>query len=263
MYSIDGVPLQNSTYGWRLKREGTNPWGPRSRSLIDFNSSGRDGTVQVRGFVATPTVPLVVDSPVNYLDDLRQLFRLGSSLTKTADATKAAVCELVSLQSDPVRLAGSDGGLFRTTAVLRLPEVFWRDVSTTTSSAVTLTSSGQSVNVFTPSDGPIRDALVCVKGSITGLAVQASNGTSFAYAPNVPSTSYLTFDSATGRAWTGTAAFALTTEVTGSIANGPGPYYLELLGSSNPATTGSNLVVTYTANTGATIQVRGRNSYDY
>ena len=63
MYSIDGIPLQNPTYGWRLKFAGTNPWSPRSNTLVDFNSSGRDGTIQVRGYIATPTIPLVIDSP--------------------------------------------------------------------------------------------------------------------------------------------------------------------------------------------------------
>lgn len=263
MYSIDGVALQNPTYGWRLKLGGTNPWAGRAQSLVDFNASGRDGTVQVRGFVTTPTVTLVVDSPAAYVDDLRQLFRLGASLSKTATPTIAAVVDLVSLQTDPVRLAGADGGLFRTTAVLRLPEVYWRDVATTDTTATALTSSGQTVTVYTASTGPIRDALITVKGSVTGLAITASAGTFFSYAPNVPSGTYLTFDAKTGRAWTGGSAFAQTTEVTGSIANGPGPYYLELAGTSSPANLGTGLVVTYTSASGATVQVRARNAYDY
>lgn len=267
MYSIDGVALKNPTYGWRVKLAGTNPFGGRSNNLADFNASGRDGTVQVRGFIATPTITLVIDTPMAYLDDLLQLLRLGSTLTFTADATKSITCELVSASTTPVVVAGtsamtSNAGQFRVTAVLRLPGVYWRSVSTTSPAATTLTASGQVINVFTASTAPVRDALVSVKGSITGLAVLASNGTYFSYAPNVPSTSYLTFDASSGRAWTGTAAFAKTTEVTGSIQNGPGPYFLEFNGQSSPANLGTPVTVTYTANTGATFAYQGRDAFD-
>lgn len=259
MYSIDGIPLKNTTYGWRLKA-GSNPFTGTARQLVDFNTSGRDGTVQVRGFTATPTVTLQVTSPLAWLDDLKQLFTLGTALTVTADGTQTATVELVSLTVAPLSLPGA--GVYEVTAVLRLPKVYWRDTSTVTYGPTTLTSSGQSVNVFPLSSGPVRDALVSVGGSITGLTVTASNSTYFTYPPNIPAGTFLTFDSTNGRAWTGSTAFTETTEVTASIANGRGPYFLELLGVSNPAVTGSNLLVTYSSASGATISVRGKNAYD-
>lgn len=259
MYSIDGVALHNPTYGWRFKQP-SNPWSGVSRQLVDFNSSGRDGTIQVRGYSTTPTITLVVDTPLTYLDDLRQLFRLGATLTLTADASRGATVELVTATVETLMQAGT--GLYRVTAVMRLPGVYWRDTATTDYGPTTLTSSGQTVTVFTPSTAPVRDALISVKGSITGLAVAGSLGTYFSYAPNVPAGSYLTFDATLGRAWTGSSVFAQTTEVTGSIANGPGPYFLECVGTSNPGSPGSPLTVTWTAMSGGTVTVRGRNSYD-
>lgn len=264
MYSIDGIPLKNSTYGWRLKM-GSNPFTSISRSLVDFNASGRDGTVQVRGFSATPTITLQVTSNLTWLDDLKQLFTLGSALTVTADGSQTATVELVSLTVTPWVLTGSTSagpGLYLVTAVMRLPYVYWRDTNTVTYGPTNITSSGQTVNVFPLSSAPVRDALISVGGSITGLNVAASVGTYFSYPPNVPAGTFLTFDSSNGRAWTGASAFTETTEVTGSIANGRPPYFLELVGVSNPAVTGSNLVVTYSSASGATISVRGKNAYD-
>lgn len=258
MYSIDGVPLQNSVYGWRFKQP-SNPASGISKQVADLNASGRDGTVQVRGFMAAPTVTLIVDTPAARLDDLRQLFRLGTTLTATSDGSKAATVELVSATPETLSVAADR---YRLNGVFRLPNVYWRDTASTDYGPTTLTTSGQTVTVFGASTAPVRDALVCVKGSITGLAVQASNGTYFTYAPNVPSGTYLTFDATSGRAWTGAAAFVKTTEVTGNVANGPGPYFLECVGVSDPATTGTALTVTWTAMSAATITVRGLNAYD-
>ncbi len=259
MYSIDGVPLKNSTYGWRVKRDGSNPFAPISRALVDFNTSGRDGTVQVRGFTATPTITLVITTPLANLDDLKQLLRLGVALTLTADSSKRVGIELVSAVPEPLVLAGV--GVYRVTAVFRLPSVYWRDANTSDQSAA-ITSSGQQVTVFSPSTGPVRDALVTVGGSITGLQVAGQQGTYFAFAPNIPSGTWLTFDATSGRAWTGSGAYSQAIEVTGSIANGKGPYFLEFTGTSDPAKVGSAMTITYTSASGASIGVRGRNAYD-
>ncbi len=261
MYSLDGVALQNPTYRWRLKLNGTNPFVPISRSLVDFNASNRDGTVQVRGFTTTPTVTLVVTTPDAYLSDLKQLLRLAATLTLTADTSKALTVELVSQSAQRLTVAG--GGIWQVTAVFRAPAVFWRDASLPADQGPTaITSSGQTFSLFTPSSAPIRDALICVKGSITGLVVSGANQTYFGYSPNVPTGTYLTFDSSTGRAYTGLSAFALTNEVTVNITNGRGPYFLELDGSSNPASPGLALQVAYLSASSPTLTVRGKNAYD-
>jgi hypothetical protein len=260
VYSIDGIPLHNPAYSWRVK-QATKPLTPQSHTLTDFNASGRDGTIQVRGYIATPTVTVVVTTGGTWLEGLRRLFRLGSVLTVTADGSKQATCELVAFTVDTLHTVAD--GLYQVTAVLRLPNVFWRDVSQATYGPTTITTSGQSVTVFGPSTAPVRDALISVGGAITGLTVQGGYGTYFGYPPAIPAGTYLTFDAKSGRAWTGSVAFAETTEVTGNITNGPGPYYLELVqASSNPAQTGCPVVVTGSSISGAAISVKGYGRYD-
>lgn len=259
MYSIDGIALDNTAYGWRVK-QATKPLTPQSHELLDFQASGRDGTIQVRGHISTPTVTLVVTSGGTHLEALRRLLRLGAVLTVTSDSSKQATCELVSFVVDPVRTVGD--GLYQITAVLRLPGVFWRDAATSDYGPTTISTSGQTVTVFGGTTGAVRDALVTVGGAITGLTVQGAYGTYFSYTPALPSGTFLTFDSKSGRAWTGSSAFAETTEVTGQIGNGPGPYFLELAPDSNPAHSGTPLIVTGSSMSGATVTVRGAGAYD-
>lgn len=258
-YAIDNVSLTNGIYGWALE-ETTSPYVPHSHSLVDFNTSGRDGTVQIRGFVSTPTITLSVTTPSANHDLLRQLMTLGSILSSVSDSSRSLTIEAVTITSVPL---STSGDLIQVIGVFRVPKVYWRDVNPTTYGPTALSTTGQTVNVFGPSTAPVRDALICVAGSITGLAVQASLGTYFSYAPNVPAGQYLTFDAASGRAWTGTTPFAKTTEVTTNIQNGPGPYFLECVGTSNPYNLGTNLIVTWSSASGATIRAQGANAYNY
>lgn len=264
MYSLDGVPLQNPAYGWRLKRA-SEPYTQLTQDIADFNSSNRDGTIDVRGRLTTPTLTLVVTAPQATLSALLGLMRAGTTLARTADPSKTASVDMVSMQTDTLTPAG--GGLYQVTAAYRIPGVFWRDASSTDQ----VCAFGQSSNtgfqftVLTASTAPVRDAVLSVKGPISSVVLAGANSTYIQYAHAVASGHYLVVNAISGRAWDGTDPWSVTgaTEVSGDIASGAYPYFLELAPNTNPGIDGALLAVSWAGATAGTSQVtvRAKNAY--
>lgn len=268
MYSIDGVPLQNPTYGWRFKRS-SEPLVSRSIGRADFNAANRDGSLSVRGRVTTPTVTLVVSTPNANRETLSRLLRLGRSLTLTSDPSAALNVEALSVT--PVTITPAGGGITELTVVYRVaPDVWWRDAATTDWSATVPTSGtagAANASVCVGTSGAVRDALVVVQGSITNPRISGANGTWMEYTTHLTAC-WLRFDAARGRLYfgtnsSGTNPFTDTSaDYTNLLNTGPYPYFLELAPGSTGAAACTLGISWDSVEAATTVTVRARNAYD-
>lgn len=265
MFAINGVLLDDDTRGWVCRDEST-PLVGIDVEVTSLNAAGRDGDVPgLQRRAASPTIMLMVETPQAHEQALRSVFRKRSLVltnpTKYPDMEVAV--ELLSLS--PTGYGAADA-VVEFTALLRVPELFWRDDADTTSAAAALGSASVEVAVMAGLSAPVRDALVRVKGNVTDLRVTDADGSWFEYQQALPAGSYLRFDSRTGRAWvTATNTWTGGTEVTGYINTGPGPYPLELTPQFSADPDDRVAVLTVTTDTRAsapTIEVRGRRAYE-
>jgi hypothetical protein len=258
MYSINGVALTNSTYGWRLIGS-SNIVPDYSVQNVSLNVPGRPGvlTTAQQPMDASPVV-LKIQTPGANRERLVALMSQPSLiLAKVSDPTRQVALELVTIANENFNAAER---LLEISFVLRANDVYWRDVSVSTDAAVSITSTPQALNsVMSGITAPVNDYLIRVGGSITGLRVTDSAGDYFEYLPNIPSGSYIIFDCATGKAsvvatnvWTGGTPVLATI---GSATR------IMQLTPVYGATFFANLTVVSTARSGATLEVRGKRAF--
>lgn len=253
-FSFDGVSL--AANGWVVELD-SNPWGALARNLSTLQLPGRDGSVSVASSLEANALTLTVFTPVSALTSLMALFSRNSGVL--SDGTRQIAVDIVTVA--PSRINATNA---RVAVVLSAPNVFWRAVDEITYTPVALDDGDVTVQVFSGISAPIRDAIIRVKGSVTGLRIDGGNGSWFSYSPNVGATSYLRFESATGRAFvTTTDTWTGGTEVTGSVLNGAGPYFLELVPTfTDPTIRVAEIRVTSSARSGTpAVEVRGRNAH--
>lgn len=266
MYSIDGVALQNPTYGWRFKLS-SEPWVSRGIDRPDFNASNRDGTIAVRGHVTTPALTIVARAPGSTVEQLRRLLRLGTAFSLTADPSKTLNVQIVTLTHQTITPAGA--GIHELTAVYRVaPDVWWRDVATTDWTA-NLAVQGQgaaNMTVLDRTSGHVTDALIVVSGGVNNLRLTGVNGTWMEYDANLNG-QWARFDATRGQVYVGSIGdgqdvWSQGLDSGSALNTGAYPYFLEL----QPASTGAaacTLGLSWTAVTAATtVTLRARNAYD-
>lgn len=257
MFFVNGVALDNGVYGWSVQAS-SEPYGGISRRTVDLVNGQRSGNVPVETGEESPVIALTVRSRA---DTLGALLALLDSQQVTLG--KGALTAPVEVLTATPKLVRSDPALGSDVAVVfRFYDLFWRDAETTETTA--LGSGSVAATVLHGLQGPVRDAVIRVAGSVTGLQVADSGGSWFKYPANVPDGSYLRFHSDTGRAWvTTTDTWTGGSEVTGLIQNGPGPYPFQIVPSfTDPGDRDGVLTVTTTARSGSpTINVRGSRAY--
>ena len=262
-YSINGIPLNNPDFGW-VFRAPSKPLSELVRERANLSIAGTDGVVA--GLPATfgpVTLPLVVRTPKSNLQTLVALFSAEGTLRLTGDSSRSVTFELLSWRHQGY---GPAEAILDVTFLIRLPGVFWRDASVSTSSAASLSSASVAVTgLFDGISAPVQDAIVRVKGACTGLQVTDSGGSWFTYAESLSSSEYLRFDSASGRAYVTTSdTWTGGTEVSGDIDFGGPRGVFEItprLAPSDPSDRDGRLTVTTATRSGASIQVRGRAAY--
>jgi hypothetical protein len=261
MYSVSGIALSNSQYGW-VFREPSMPLSELVRQAQSLRVPGRDGVVTLPAAMDSPMLVLAVQTPREHLEDLYALFMQPAPvLSLTVASGRQVAMEYISASLVGF---GAAAAFVDVTFVMRLNGVFWRDTSETTTTPVALGAASVVASVFSGMSAPVRDAIVRVKGDVTGLKVTDARGSFFSYPAALPAGSYLRFHSDTGRAFTTTTdVWTGGTEVTGLIVNGPGPYFLELTPTfTDPSVrTGSLTVTTDTRGLSAQIEVRGKGAY--
>lgn len=265
VYLVNGIALDDDTRGW-VCRDESRPLAQFDVELTSLQAAGRDGVVPgLRRRQGAPTIMLMVETPEEHQQALRSLFTQKTLIltnpTKYPDLQ--APVELVG--RSPFGYGDADE-VVELTVMLRIPELFWRDDTVTTSDAAALGSGSVQVEVMAGLSAPVRDALVRIKGGVTDLRVADADGSWFEYGAALANGHYLRFDSATGQAWdTNSDTWTGGTEVTGYISTGPGAYPLELTPqfTTDPDDRSALLTVTSDTRTGApTIEVRGQRAYE-
>lgn len=261
MYALNGFDLDDNTLDGHLGF-GSQPFAGLSRQSNSFARGQRDGRVTVRPRLEAPVVALVERIPTESLQAFEALLNAPTLvLSKTDGSGAEAPVELTSLSVE--NLATFDP-FVDVRFTLQFNDVFWRSRVETTTTAAAIGSASVTVNAFPGISAPIRDAIIRVKGGVTGLSVADSRGTFFTYTAVLLGTEWLRFESASGRAWkTTTDTWTGGTEVTSLIGNGPGPYYLELTPTfTDPVSRQAQLTATSSARTGSpTVEVRGKNAF--
>ena len=254
-YALNGIDLDNNSMGTHLQAE-SKPKPGIERRTVTVSGGGRDGNVPVPQSSESPVIALVVRVPEASEEAFLALLS-SPSLTLTHDG-RDAVVELLA--------AASEFGFLFTdyTCLFRVPGMFWRDPTVTTTTAVAISSASVVVDVMSGLSAPVRDAIVRIKGGVTNPKVTDSQGSSFQYIGVLPATSWLRFHSDTGRAYTTTTdVWTGGTEVTGVVLNGPTVYPLELTPKfTDPTIRAAQFTVTTTARTGTpTVEIRGKRAY--
>lgn len=263
MYQINGVALDNEARGWALLSP-TKPLSEYVRDVVSLRIPGRDGFAPVRGSMGSPVLPFVIETPngASYEQLLALLMKPNGTLRLAAAPTREIGFEFL---SDTYAGYGDADAVLEITALLRLNTVWWRDITAVTNSPTAIASASQVVNVLDGLSAPVRDAIIRVAGSITGVKVADSQGAWVRYPQALPAGSYLRFHADTGRAFvTTTDTWTGGTEVTGQIENGPGPYLFEATPyfTTDPGARVARLTVTSDARAGSpTIEVRGKRAY--
>lgn len=258
-YSLNGVSFDNSTWGWKL-RSVSDPLADLKNDLSSIPRLGRHGALSpTPGTLEVPALLLVVRTPRVNRRALLGIARKGGVLTNTYDPGEMVV-ELASASSKG--MGGADGTV-DVHLTFRVPSGSARGAEAT-SAAVSLTTASVAVpNLLAGSTLDVQDAIVRLKGAVTGLQVTDSAGSWFTYGGSILGTEWLRFEANTGRAFkTTTDVWVGGTEVSGAIDfGGPrGIFEITPAGADPTAQAGALTVATGTR-TGASIQVRGRPAY--
>lgn len=262
MYSVNGIPLDNVGKGWLLL-EPTRPISEIVADVISLRIPNRDGVVRLPSTFSPPPLQFVVETPRTELAALYALFtRPGAKLTVTGTAGREVAFEYVSATYEGY---GAADATVELTVIIRLPGAFWRDTAETTSSAVTLGAASVSVGVFSGLSAPVGDAMVRVEGPVTGLRVEDSGGSWWAYAPSVPTGTSIAFID--GFATLSTFAYSNWDDYSEDVSgiadfNGPRGRFEITPSFSDPSSRQGSLTVKTTARgAGASIRVRGKGAY--
>ncbi|GGO63216.1 hypothetical protein [Nonomuraea cavernae] len=240
-YILDGVPLDHPAGCWRLKK-GTQRRPLPGVRTVNLAVPGRSGDLPVLGldheaatlglaFTVYPYTPSGADGGAEQMEHnlealgallgtrhrLMVLKWVTGSIVRVAGVTVEAT-------SEPEYFAGA--AMARLTAVVKIPEVYWRDEADSTWTG-TLPGAGQIVTPLAGSTGPIVDSVLQVTGPAVQPAVRdVATGGTVAYTDTVQAGHHLLVDC--GRL---TAAIVTTdtwdldagTDVTSDInATGPG-----------------------------------------
>lgn len=258
MYSIDGVSLEAGD--WVL-RAPTQPLSELVAQRQSVTVPGRHGVIPGLPWAFSPLVlTFVVQTPRDAYEALLALFTHGSLLSLTAAPDRVTAFELLSTSYSGY---GPADAVIDASFVVRIPEVFWRDATESTTSLVTLSSASVNADAWAGTSGIITDAIVRVKGPFSGLQV-LSGGSWFTYPDAVASGSYLRFHSDTGRTFLTTSnTWSGGTEVSGDVDfDGPDGYFAIVPHFTDPAVRSARVtVVTATRTSDAGVQLRGKGAY--
>ena len=191
-FLINGIALDQPSKSWVVS-ERTKVLPAISRRTVSLTRPGRDGVVRVPADFDAGTFTLVVNSPRANVETLAALLTSPNAiLTDSARAGKQAVIELVSI--DYPRLAPADR-VVAVTAIYRLPEAFWRDVTDSTTTALDLSAGTGNHKPWTGLSAPVGDALILVRGPATSIkAVDFLTGFGFQWAGSLAAGNSLVYD---------------------------------------------------------------------
>lgn len=271
MYEIDGVPLSDPQYRWRLHRETTRRT-PVAIRAVDAHIPGLDGSLPIWGEDVEATAlhlelnvygtPAQVEERCGFLRGLlgktHAPLVVGRRGGLTADAKLASISEPIMTD----RYA-------RISAVLTIPAGVWRGPVAPWTHPAPRHAGPQVIYPLEGGTRPITDSLLLITGPATGpMVTDAATGSTLRYTGEVPAGQRLLIDCAGWRATRGAGVSWESTgtdATTGLAATGPrsAHHLLPLTPVATPAgVTETRIAFAHTGGTAATaLQVRARTSH--
>lgn len=267
MYSINGVPLDNDSYGWRLLRR-SQPLTATGRNLSNVAVPGRHGVLSgVPSFKTAPITVLVMRTPGESLEALYALFEKNGGkgrLEITDDPSRSTQIELSSI--DPEGINAMDE-LINVTITLRHPTADWRDTGRTTTDAASLPTPVSTFTVLPDISSDIIDADIFIGGNFGNFELKDNGSGSWLKTiktvPNVAGTGLL-YVGATGQAFRATTAapWTPTADLSDYIdVSGGGGFRISPTWTASPSDRIASLQLTTTNQSGVTFRLRAYNAY--
>lgn len=267
MYSVNGVPLDNDDFGWRLLRR-SQPLTATARNLSSVVVPGRNGVLAgVPSFKTAATTVLVVRTTGESLEALYSLFEKNRGIGRLEledDSTRSTVFELASI--DPQGINAEDE-LINVTIGLRIPSGEWRDTARTTMDSTSVTTPVQSFDFLAGIGSEIIDGDIFIGGNFGNFELEDVGSGSWIKTiqtwPHVASTGLL-YVGATGQAFRATTAspWTPTADMSDYIdVSGGGGFRISPTWSSDPSDRIATLELTTTNQSGVTFRARAYNAY--
>lgn len=256
MYNINGVGIDNPTFGWYY-RQGSSTLSDIMRQTLALRVPGRDGVLTLPATVAAPVIMIKVNTPRANLESLYALFMKPNGKLANTDAPGREVgFEYLAASTQSY---GRKDAFVDVSFALRLNGVYWRDVATTDSPAVAtaLTLATQPLSVFAGLSAPIADAILKVKGAVTGLRIEDGNGSWFTLSGALSTAETIFFHTATGEAFIG--ALDVTDRI--DYGGSQGGFLITPSFTTDPSIRAGALTIITATRTSATVQVTGRGAY--
>lgn len=238
--------------------DSSEPYPGLKRRTRKLSAPGLIGSTRVPAERDSPLLPMTIRCSPTGRHSLEAL--LDSDDLILSNGTVEAVVELE--DAPATHFQSAEETWADITVMLRIPGVYFRSVAASTSSPVALSGASVTVLALPGITGKVTDAIVRVKGAVTGLRVEC--GESFAtFAGAVAANEYVRIDSGTRTAWlTATDTWAGGTDVTGQLDWGPTFYPLIISPSFvDPATRTGELTVITATRTNAAVEVRAKGAY--
>lgn len=261
MYRINGVDLNNSALGWKLKRtSATRPTiANRVTSLV---VTGRDGFEHMPTMREETSMMFVIDVPNSSLDPLLALMT-QQELTITHEDKPGVQAKGRLLSATPEashRALEWDRYAF----LVEIPLGKWEATTETTSAFVTPTTGGTALDVFPGLTAPVQGGYVRFRGPLTNPQVIDSSGAHVSVYGDIAAGTYVRYDLRTARAWATTSdTWTGGTEVSGTINTGGPRHMFEIqpyITPGDPESRRGALSLRSEGGSGA-IQVRGKTAY--
>ena len=265
MYSINGIPLDNTTYGWSLLRKGTNPFAGITRERTEVKVPGYDGYFMGPSTRSEKIIVLRVKTPQAGLEPLMALVDTQSGvLSRTEDPSRVAAFELSSALPDGE--FPEDHTVYLTITLI-VPGGAWRDSAAVLTGPTTITGPSQVVSVLPGISAPVRDMDVYIRGVFGEFVLTDSQGSSLrtTSAWSGSSGTGLLYVGATGQAFLANNA-APWTPVTDmshkiDVSGGGGFKITPYLNPSDPSDRVGRLTLTTLTQTSVEFRTRARGAY--
>jgi len=268
VYEVNGIPLDNPTYGWSLLRR-TQLLTSVTKSLTNITIPGRNGVLSgVPTFAGSPIATLVIRSPGEHLETLYALFTQNGGvgyLALEADSTRQAMFELASIDAQGILWEDS---VATVTIGVRFPGGCWRDVDLTTVAPADVDTASTIWDVFSGIGADIEDANIVVLGNFGNFQLTDSGSGSWVKTvtawPHVAGTGLL-YVGATGQAFrvNDSAPWTPVSDMSGyvDVSGGGGFRISPFLPTGEPNNRVGRLTLVVTNTSGVDFGVRGRNAY--
>lgn len=267
MYTVNGLSLDNATFGWSLLRR-SQPLTSINRVLNSVVVPGRNGVIQgIPAFKGPTTTTLVIRTPLTGLEALYALFENngGSGLFGLEeDTSRVAVFELLSI--DPQGINAEDE-LVNVTVGIRFPTADWRATSRTTTASATPGSPVESFTAFTGIGSDIADGDFFIGGDFGNFELKDVGSNSWLHSaitwPYVAGTGLL-YVGATGQAFRANTAspWVPTADMSNYVdVSGGGGFRITPTWSTDPSDRIAELELTTTNQSGVTYLIRAYNAY--